>query len=88
MGRIIHLSTYNTSYGRKKGHDSKCQFDSQSLKVRNHFDLGTCKGHATYYYKDFDMGYNFCLDLSLIKVYKKNYGRPKWWESLWKFRDS
>jgi hypothetical protein len=24
---IFHLSTYNTSYGQKKGQESKCQFD-------------------------------------------------------------
>jgi hypothetical protein len=27
-GCIIDLSIYNTSYGWKKGWDSKCQFDS------------------------------------------------------------
>jgi hypothetical protein len=25
---MIHLNAYNTSYGRKKGQESKCQFDS------------------------------------------------------------
>jgi hypothetical protein len=32
---MIYLSTYNTSYGQKKGWESKCQFDSQPLKVKN-----------------------------------------------------
>jgi len=32
---MIHLNTYNTSYGQKKGKESKCQFDSRPLKVRN-----------------------------------------------------
>jgi hypothetical protein len=25
---MIHLNIYNTSYGQKKGWESKCQFDS------------------------------------------------------------
>jgi hypothetical protein len=32
---MTHLSTLNTSYGQKKGWESKCQFDSYSLKVCN-----------------------------------------------------
>jgi hypothetical protein len=31
---MIHWNTYNTSYGRKKGQKSKCQFDSWPLKSR------------------------------------------------------
>jgi hypothetical protein len=45
---IIHLNTYNTSYGWKKGWESKCKFDSRPLKVGNCFDLCVCKWHATY----------------------------------------
>jgi hypothetical protein len=44
--RMIHLNIYNTSYGRNKGQKSKCQFDSQPLKVGNHSYLHVCKGHA------------------------------------------
>jgi len=32
---MIHLIIYNTSYGRKKGQESKCQFDSRPLEVGN-----------------------------------------------------
>jgi hypothetical protein len=32
---MIHLTTYNKSYGQKKGQESKCQFESQPLKVKN-----------------------------------------------------
>ncbi len=64
---MIHLNTYNTSYGRKKGLESKCQFDSQPLKVRNHLELGVCKGRVTYCWKAFDEGYNFVLDITLIR---------------------
>jgi hypothetical protein len=31
---MIHLNIHNTSYGRKKGWESKCQFDSRPLKSR------------------------------------------------------
>jgi hypothetical protein len=40
---MIHLSTLNTSYGQRKGWESKCQFDSQPLKVGNRLDLRACK---------------------------------------------
>jgi hypothetical protein len=45
---MIHLNTYNISYDRKKGRELKCQFNFQPLKVKNHPELGACKGHATY----------------------------------------
>jgi hypothetical protein len=43
--RMFSLKTkiHNTSYGQKKGRESKCQFDSQPLKVRNRFELCVCK---------------------------------------------
>jgi hypothetical protein len=46
---IIHLSTYNTSYGWKKGRKSKCQFDSRPLKVKNHLKFHVCRWRATYH---------------------------------------
>jgi hypothetical protein len=45
---MIHLSTYNTSYGWKKGWKSKCQFDFWPLKVRNCPELCVCRWHAIY----------------------------------------
>jgi hypothetical protein len=66
MGLHDHLSTYNTSYGWKKGQESKCQFDSWLLKVKNCFDLHVCKWRATYRWKAPDKGYNFSLDLTSI----------------------
>ncbi len=44
---IIHLSTYDTSYGQKKGWELKCQFDFRSLKIENRFELHVCKRCAT-----------------------------------------
>ncbi len=57
--RMIHLNTYNTSYGRKKGRKSKCQFDSQPLKVRNRLELCVFWWHVTYCWRNLDEGYNF-----------------------------
>ncbi len=63
---MIHLSIYNTSYGWKKGRESKCQFDSRSIKVRNRLELRACKWRATYNWKSFDESYNFVFKLTLI----------------------
>jgi hypothetical protein len=71
-GHIIYLSTHNTSYVRKKGRESKCQFDSQPLKVRNHLELCVCKWRVTYFWKVFDKNYNFSLELVSIRgLHKK-----------------
>jgi flavoprotein len=69
---MIHLSTYNTIYGQNKGEESKCQFDSWPLKVKNHLDLLSCKGCATCSWKSLDEGYNFALNLTSIEnLHKK-----------------
>jgi hypothetical protein len=72
---MTHLITYNTSYGQKKGEESKCQFDSRPLKVKNHLELCACRWCATYYWKDLDKGYKFSLDfISIENLYKKLWG--------------
>ncbi len=63
---MVRLSTYNTSYGRKKGQESKCQFDSWPLKVKNFLELCACRWRATYHWKALNEGYNFSLNLTLI----------------------
>jgi hypothetical protein len=69
---MIHLNTYNTSYGQKKGRKSKCQFDFRPLKVKNYVELRVCKWLATYHWKVFEKGYKFLLDLtSIIGLHKK-----------------
>ncbi len=55
------------SYGQKKGQDLNYQFDSQSLKVKNHPDFLMCRWHATYRWKVLDEAYNFALALTSIK---------------------
>ncbi len=71
---MTHLSTWNRSYGQKKGRESNYQFDSLLLKVKNRPDLLAFKWRATYLWKAFDKGYNFTLDLTSIE------GLPK---TLW-----
>jgi hypothetical protein len=69
---ITHLSIYNTSYDRKKGGKSKCQFDFWPLKVRSHLELHVCRWSATYNWKILNKRYNFASNLTLIKgSYKK-----------------
>ncbi len=57
---------------------SICQFNSWSLKVKNHLNLLMCKWYATYHCKAIDKGYNFVLDLFLIKgLHTKLWKIPK-----------
>ncbi len=72
--RMSHLDINSTSYGRKKGRESNCQFDSRPLKVRNRPDSGACRWIATHRWKAFEESYNFGLDLVPIRV---------WGEKLW-----
>jgi len=74
---MIHLSFYNTSYGRKKGWESKCQFDSQPLKVKNRPKLHVCRQCATNRWKSLNHGYNFVLDRTLFGGLQKK---------LWAFK--
>jgi hypothetical protein len=75
--RMTHLSTSNTSYGQKKGRESKCQFDSHPLKVKNRPEIGVYKWRATYHWKALNKGYNFVLDFTLIKIQQKKLWASK-----------
>jgi hypothetical protein len=74
---MIHLDTYNISYGQKKGWQSNCQFDSRPLKVENPPALFTYRWRVTYLWKDLNEGYNFALDLISIRGFHKK---------LWAFK--
>jgi hypothetical protein len=63
---MIHLDTWNASYGQKKGWESNWQFDFWPLKVRNRLDFLACRWRATYRWNFFDKGYNFALDFVSI----------------------
>jgi hypothetical protein len=61
--RMSHLDICNTSYGKKKGRESNCQFDSWPLKVRNRLDPSVCRWSATHCWKALKESYKFSLDL-------------------------
>jgi hypothetical protein len=61
--RMSHLDICSTSYDKKKGRESNCQFDSQPLKVRNRPEPGACRRSATHYWKALDERYKFASDL-------------------------
>jgi hypothetical protein len=75
--RMTHLSTWNTSYGQKKGRCSNYQFDSQTLKVGNCPDLLVCKWHATYHWKALNKGYNYFFKFISIKGLQKKLRASK-----------
>jgi hypothetical protein len=70
---MIHLNTYNISYGPKKGKESKCQFDFWPLKVRNRPKLCVCRRHVRYHWKFFYKRYNFASNFISIKSLHKKF---------------
>jgi len=75
--RMSHLDICSTSYGRKKGRESKWQFDSRPLKVGNRPDSRACRWSATHRWKALDERYNFGLDLVPIRVWGKELWTSK-----------
>jgi len=75
--RMTHLSSWNISYGQKKGQKSNWQFDSQPLKVSNRPDFLVYRWRATYHWKVLDDDYNFALDLTSIEGLHKKLWAPK-----------
>jgi hypothetical protein len=65
--RMSHLDICSTSYGKKKGRESNCQFDSRPLKVRNRPNPGVCKWGATHRWKAPNKSYKFASDLIPIR---------------------
>jgi hypothetical protein len=63
---LQHKLWLKTSWG------SKCEFDSQQLKVGNCLKLPMCKSCAMYCWKFLDKAYNFALILTSIKGLHKN----------------
>jgi hypothetical protein len=55
----------------KEGQQSKCQFDSRPLKVRNRPELCVCRWRATYLWKALNKGYNFAPEIASIKGLNK-----------------
>jgi hypothetical protein len=73
--RIGNSDICSPSYGQKKGRESKWQFDSRPLKVRNRCLPDVRFGSAIHRWKDLDEGYNFGSDLVAIQL----CSRELWW---------
>jgi len=74
---MSHLDICSTSYGKKKGHESNCQFDSRPLKVGNRPDLSVCRWSATHCWKVLKENYTFALDLIPIGGLSKKFWTHK-----------
>ncbi len=74
---MTHLDTWNTSYGQKKGQESNWLFDFWPLKVGNRPNFFLWRWLAAYRSKALDKGYNFFLDLILIKGVHAKLWTPK-----------
>jgi len=74
---MSHLDICNTSYGRKKGRESNCQFDSRPLKVENRPDSSACRWSATHRWKALKESYNFSLNFVLIRAQGKKLWTSK-----------
>jgi len=73
--RIDNSDICSPSYGQRKGRESKCQFDSRPLKVRNRPLPDVRFESATWRWKDLDEGYNFGSGLVAIQL----CSRELWW---------
>jgi hypothetical protein len=60
--RMGHLDICSISYVRKKGRESKWQFDSRPLKVVNQHDPSACRRSATHHWKSLKENYKFAWD--------------------------
>jgi hypothetical protein len=69
--RMIHLDTWNTSYGQNKSRKSNW------LKIRNLLDFLTCKWSATCRWKALDKSYNFTSNLISIEDFHIKLWVPK-----------
>jgi hypothetical protein len=67
----IHLSIYSTSYGQKKGQESRCHFDFQPLTVWNRLEIHAFRWRATYFGKLSTRATIFFLTPSQSEVCKK-----------------
>ncbi len=69
--RMGHLDICSTSYGKKKGQESNCQFDSRPLKVRNRPNPDACRWNLTHHWKALGESYKFALDFIAIEDLSK-----------------
>jgi hypothetical protein len=76
--RMSHLDICSSSYGQKKGRESKWQFDSRPLKVGNRPDPDVKWGSATWRWKALEESYKIGSDLVPIK----GWGEKLWWPKV------
>jgi hypothetical protein len=75
--RITHLDIWNTSYDQMKSRKSNWQFDSWPLKAANRPDSLVFRWRATHREKVLHKGYNFALDLIVIRGLHAKLWAPK-----------
>ncbi len=75
--RIAHLDIEKASFGQKKGRESKWQFDSRPLNVRNRPIPDIRFKSATRRWKALDEGYNFASDHVAIKLCSREISASK-----------
>jgi hypothetical protein len=74
---MSHSDICSTSYGRKKGRESNCQFDSRPQKGRNRPEPAVCRCSATHRWKDLKESYKFSLNLIPIQGLSRELQTPK-----------
>jgi hypothetical protein len=68
---MSHLDICSMSYGKKKGRESNCQFDSRPIKVGNRPNPSEYRWSVTHHWKALDESYKFSLDLVPIEGLSK-----------------
>jgi len=76
-----HLDIWSTCYGKKKGRESNCQFDSWPLKVRNRPNPGACRWSAIHRWKALEKATILLQTSSRSEVWAKSYDLAKSRES-------
>jgi hypothetical protein len=64
---VTHFGHLKHKLWPKKGPKSNCQFHFWLLNVGNRFDSLACRWRATYCWEALNKGYNFALNITLIK---------------------
>jgi hypothetical protein len=75
--RMSHLDIWRSSYGQKKGRESKWQFDSRPLKVGNRPESDVFWKSATWSWKVLKERYKIASDLIPIRGLSKKLWVPK-----------
>jgi len=69
---MTHLNTYNICYGRKKGQESKCQFDFWLIKVGNRVELCVLQVACHILLKSYWQGLQLCFKPHFNHIFAQN----------------